>query len=86
MPPYKEGATIINESMAIVQWLEVAHPEKLLMLKGQVPGVELLPTGRDAKLLEYASCLICAVAAIATPASPWCTSHSPHQAGLHRCC
>ena len=35
MPPYKEGATIINESMAIVQWLEVAHPEKSLTPKGK---------------------------------------------------
>ena len=35
VPTYKEGSTIINESMAIVQWLEVAHPEKSLMPKGK---------------------------------------------------
>ena len=35
VPTYKEGFTIINESMAIVQWLEVAHPEKSLTPKGK---------------------------------------------------
>eukprot|EP00891_Asterochloris_glomerata_P000643 jgi/Astpho2/643/Aster-04483 len=35
VPTYKEGSTIINESMAIVQWLEVAHPEKSLTPKGK---------------------------------------------------
>ena len=35
MSTYEEGSTVINESMAIVQWLEVAHPEKSLMPKGK---------------------------------------------------
>eukprot|EP00891_Asterochloris_glomerata_P000644 jgi/Astpho2/644/Aster-04484 len=35
VPTYKEGSTIINESMAIVQWLEVAHPHRSLMPKGK---------------------------------------------------
>ena len=54
MPTYKEGATTINESMAIVQWLEVAHPEKSLMPKGR--EAEVHPSAGFSEILSVFIC------------------------------
>ena len=53
VPTYTEGSTIINESMAIVQWLEMTHPEKPLTPKGR--EAEVRPSAGFSEIFGHPS-------------------------------